>query len=124
MRVLPVIVGIAPAFWTAAVLARDSPPSDIEPNDHYYEAVDLGTFETGIITVPDGSLGTGEESDHDTIDYYFFDVPAGSWQIEVGFGPTPLRLAAAGVSLVSVVGLAGVVYWMVRRSRATGPDEL
>jgi len=44
-------------------------------------------------------------------------VPAGRQQVEVGFGPTPIRTAAAGVSLASVVTFVGLFLWIAPRRR-------
>lgn len=47
-----------------------------------------------------------------------FDVPAGTHEISVGWGATPLRTALVGLSGLSLAGAAVVVIWG-RRRRAT-----
>ncbi len=47
-----------------------------------------------------------------------FDVPAGMHMIEVDWGATPLRLALVGLSILSAVGVLGVIVWSRRRPSA------
>jgi len=52
-----------------------------------------------------------------------FDVPAGTHTITVDWGATPLRLALAGLSILSAVGVAGVVIWSRRRPSAAATGQ-
>jgi len=54
-----------------------------------------------------------------------FQLPAGTHQVQVTFGSTPLRTAAGAASLVTLLGMAAwglVGYWERRRQSATLPD--
>ena len=51
-----------------------------------------------------------------------FEVPAGTHEIHVDWGATPLRLALVGLSILSAVGVAGVVLRARRRPSTTADD--
>jgi hypothetical protein len=44
-----------------------------------------------------------------------FDVPAGTHEIAIAWGATPLRLALVALSALSAVGMVALVIWMKRR---------
>jgi hypothetical protein len=46
-----------------------------------------------------------------------FKIPAGTHEIAVDWGPTPLRLVLVTLSLLSVAGVVGVAVWSGRRPR-------
>jgi len=52
-----------------------------------------------------------------------FDVPAGIHTIEVDWGATPLRLALVGLSILSAVGVAGVIIGSRRRPSAAATGQ-
>ena len=52
-----------------------------------------------------------------------FEVPAGSHEIEVRWGATPLRLALVGLSILSAAGVAAVALGARRRTRTTDHQQ-
>ncbi len=51
-----------------------------------------------------------------------FDVPAGTHEIEVDWGPTPTRLALVGLSVLSALAVLGVVVWAKRQHESLGAE--
>ena len=56
--------------------------------------------------------------------FMVLEIPPGEHTVDLAFGPSPLRLAALGVTLASAVGAAGLLAWLLRRSGRSGGRPL